>query len=164
VAVLVVDTQSVAGNQPLPTPLNVRLQVEAASTAAPVFVGLVGYPDLSNATEPVYLELKAKGVRGGKVYSPGAVLSVEIVSGFDILLHVANTMDGNSGSPLFQLGGDFDVIGIHNCCRKGIAVAPPPGTPPCGQFTQTRPHRNIALSAWSVAANPTLNPFFVAKP
>jgi hypothetical protein len=93
------------------------------------------------------------------LYSPGAVLSVETLSGVDVLLHVANTMKGNSGSPVLNRG-DLSVVGVHNCCTAG---APPPSAGlACADVLVNRPFRNGAISAWSVVSDSTMARFFSA--
>jgi hypothetical protein len=157
VAVLTVENSSVDRSQALPAPLPVSGN-RFVQGNEPTLVGVVGYPDLPRATETLFRQLRDR-TASTKLYSPGAVLSVETLSGVDVLLHVANTMKGNSGSPVLSRG-DLSVVGVHNCCTAGAPSAS--AVLPCADVLINRPFRNGAISAWSVASDSTMAPFFSA--
>lgn len=155
VAVLTVENRSIDRSQPLPPPLPIAHD-RFVQGDEPALVGVVGYPDLPNASEPLFRQLRSR-TSSTKMYSPGAVLSVETLGGIDVLFHVANTMKGSSGSPVLSRG-ELNVLGVHNCCSVG--ELPPPALLPCADVLVNRPFRNGAISAWSVASDSVMAPFF----
>lgn len=161
VAVLRVAPTSLSGVEPIPPGLPTSLKPQVATESAPILMGLVGYPNLKNATKSGFVDLLKAGIDGGKIYSPGAVLNIEKIYSLDVLLHVANTLDGSSGSPIFRLD-TLEVIGVHNCCSSAGPVVVPANAPSCGKFEETRSFRNLAISTWSAGEDQSLQPFFRA--
>lgn len=156
VAVMTVERSSVDRSNVLPLPLPIA-PTRLVQNGEPTLVGVIGYPDLPKATEPLFRQLRGR-TRSTKLYSPGAVLSVESLGNVDVLLHVANTMKGSSGSPVLNRG-DLNVIGVHNCCTGG-ALPTASVALPCAHMLVNRPFRNSAISAWSLRGDAAMAPFF----
>lgn len=159
VAVLTVASMSIDKSRRLPDPLPIsRTNFVKTPIRDAVKMGIVGYPDLAAAVDPIFRDLKSK-TTSAKIYSPGVVMSTETVSNVDLLFHLANTMKGFSGSPIMERQ-TFEVIGIHNCCTAG-AVSGPVSTLACADVLKKRPWRNGAIAGWTAGADSTLKSFFV---
>jgi hypothetical protein len=158
VAVLRVRQESIEGNMPLPAKLAIRASPLSPTwpTNAGLPIAVVGYPNITRSGETNYVELRARG-QFAKIYSPGMVLQLATVQQVGLLLHIASTTDGSSGSPVFATD-NFDVIGVHSCCTA--AGTPPVTAFPCSQILQAPATRNIAIASATLASDQQLAPFF----
>lgn len=166
-AQLVVDAQSIDGTTSLPPDLRLRgARGTSAYIGDEIFV--VGYPALAGygasapPTDPFKILSQQKVT---KIASPGVLAGTNNGHGFDVLLHLASTYRGQSGSPVLdKLEGD--VLGIHNCCT---AAAPPSATfqvddPPCASVLFAD-RENQAIAAWAaVAALKAPSPLLPGRP
>lgn len=156
VALLQVGARSADDKGSLPPPLDLSAKkVELRWGSKQELVGLVGYPQLKGPiigdliTQEVFEALRTSN-RFAKVYSPGAVTDVASPSGFDLLLHVASTYGGQSGSPLIDRS-TFQVVGVHACCKFYSERLPPPQSDlPCSSTILMQRDVNQAISSWAI--------------
>ena len=97
VAVLTVERSSVDRSQVLPPPLPIA-NARFVQDGEPTLVGVVGYPDLPRATQPLFRQLRDR-TSSAKMYSPGAVLSVETLGGVDVLFTLQTRCRGALDHP-----------------------------------------------------------------
>jgi V8-like Glu-specific endopeptidase len=162
VAVLRVESMSQDKSMALPKPLSVRTQ-PLSPTWAPesgLPIAVIGYPVVASSREPSYRELSTYG-RFGKVYSPGAVMELKTLSNLAILMHVASTTEGSSGSPVLAVDR-FDVIGVHNCCTSTAPSRPVELS--CSQTLQAPVDRNLAIAAPNLFSDNQISKFFQTTP
>jgi len=162
VALLAISKESADKRNSLPPPLDLSPQKLSRNWGTELeLLGLIGYPDLRTPmvadppTVKIFDALRASG-NYAKIYSPGAITSVESLAGFDFVLHIASTYRGQSGSPLIDRN-TFKVIGVHACCAFYSPDVQSEDEPlPCASMLFSRPEANEGISSWSILEQKTL--------
>lgn len=121
-AILSVAPRSADASRTLPPDLGLR-KTRGTSKYVGDEIFVIGYPALagfpaSPITKNPFGKLSIQKV--SKVASPGVLAGINDKHGVDVLLHLASTYKGQSGSPVIEKT-EGQVVGIHSCCTAQAA-------------------------------------------
>lgn len=168
-ALLTVSQTSAVAGGILPPDLKLRSARGAAAYRGDEVL-VVGYPAIKGLTvSPTdtssFAEMVRQQATVAKVASPGPLAGLNGKHGFDVLLHLASTFEGQSGSPVIDKN-EGEVLGVHSCCTavgkpNAVSVS---ADPPCSSVL-FNDYENQAIAAWAVPPAPLPKPApFLSRP